>query len=182
VPGHGSDKCLEYLRNNKDGGQKNWSFAMALDEIIAFVNNEEECPLACLEVMGYGRKADANGISRVYNKLNGTWFDQKHAEHWMCKLYIQAKYTGPNYLKTKQPDASSPHCHPQRFRQEDCNEVGREKILLKQMMEETCEKYEHLATNGDKTERDLCSPPVIVIIPKENIVPFGPTLGTSCAI
>jgi hypothetical protein len=158
------------------------TFAEALDEIIKFVNNEKECPLSCLEVMGYGRKKDNSGTMRVYNKLNGTWFDPKHAEHWMCKLYVQAKYTGPSFLKTPKPRASAPHCHPQRFRQEDCNEVSPERILLKKMMEETVSKFEDNATKGTNRERDLCYPPKAVIIPKENITPFDQSHETSCTI
>ena len=50
------------------------------------------------------------------------------------------------------------------------------------MMVETVTKFEDTATNGDCKERDLCYPPKVVIIPKENMVPFGQSHETSCTV
>ena len=84
VPGHGSAKCLKYLKDKEEGDQKEWSFANALDEIIKFVNNEKECPLSCLEVMGYGRKE--------YESLQQTEWDLVRPK--TCRtLDVQAIYT-----------------------------------------------------------------------------------------
>jgi hypothetical protein len=120
VSAHGSKTCLVYLQNNGlynsyKGSDKDKNFHQALRDIINHMEDPVQVPDDCLAVAGYKRVADGIASYKVVSLVNGTRFDAKHAEHFMCKMYIQVKYTSSGYRKTLQPDASKTFCWPLKY-------------------------------------------------------------------
>ena len=152
VMGRGSESCMFFIQNdplnhkyNKskkgdDTGEVN-NFAAVLRDIIECVKDPNQVPDRCLLVAGYKRTPHG-----VVNLVNGALFDAKDAEHWMCKLYYQVKFTSPNYLCTAKPKAAKDYCWPQRFRQEDADNICIAQTDLKRLMELACATFLDIMT------------------------------------
>ena len=188
VMGYGSASCLIFFRNGdlyrkqmvkgwKKKGKKAHKndvaakaeedeandFADVLHDIIKYVNDPQLVPDKCLWVAGYKRTTSGD----VVNLVNGALFDAKDAEHWMCKLYYQVKFTAPNYLGSVKPMATKHYCWPQRFRQEDANDINQSQEALKKLMELACSTFLEVMHEGTFLEQWVLSLPDIVILQNE---------------
>ena len=108
--GSGAEQGFKMLRNkNNDEAPKDLEQALCL--IMKYMR--EVATKNDLEIMGYQRNGDDNIIQ---NKVNGRPFNATDAEHFLCKLWVVAKYTLPASTITRQPKATKPHCHPVNLR------------------------------------------------------------------
>lgn len=175
VLGFGSQECMKYFNNGgkykKDAhGHKQQMIVNALKDIVKYVQDPEKVPEQCLQIMGYTRPERVAGEGwRVINIINGTEFDCKHAEHFMCKVYTQVSKLYATHRISAQPMASKPYCHPQVFRQEECDEILPENTILKSWMEKTCSLLPKLVETGNSREKFMCTPPQIIVVPGELI-------------
>ena len=169
VSGYGSKSCLIYLQNGNLFNKKHSNnLADSLEAIIEHVNDPKEVPDECLAVGGYYRREDG----KVCDLMNGTLFDGKHAEHWMCKMYLHIKYTGSHYRKVYKPRAFATHCWPQKFRQADCDDITKSQRQLKKLMQTTVERFRRIMTGSDKTLQQMLEVPEIILLPNESIKAF----------
>ena len=168
--GYGSKQCHVYFQNNqlylnsKNGQkkQKKDPFALALADIIAFVCDEDKCSEGVLAVLGYERRE-----KRVVCSLNGRPFDATDAEHFMCKLYFQVKFTLNSYRKSFQPAASRVYCWPQKFHDSKL----KVNVELKQAMLKAVATFQRLSERHSGPEEFLLSLPDILVIPNEMVLP-----------
>jgi hypothetical protein len=101
--GSGSFQGYEMLRNSDHTAT---DFANVLSTIVRYFSQssrKEE-----LSILGYRR--DHHNL--IKNVVNGRTFNCTDAEHFLCKAWIIAKYTFPQYTASVQPLSSKPHCHP----------------------------------------------------------------------
>ena len=165
VPGYGSQTCLVYLQNaglfnKKEKKNERQNFADALTAIIDYMNDAVAVPDEVLVVLGYKRKD-----GQVVSLINGRTFDAKDAEHFMCKLYFQVKFTLANYRISSQPEASRTYCWPQKFHDTDLEE---NKLMWK-LMANAVNAFRKLRTSGTDLVKELLSMPSVVVLSNETI-------------
>lgn len=177
VSAQGSRTCLVFLQNNGlFNKKKNNNLADALDAIQDFVNDSEKVPDDFLKIMGYTRKEVPGhpGTYQVLNVINGTKFGAMHAEHLMCKLYVQTKYTSAGYRKSLKPSASKVYCWP--LLHFDKNLIENQRLTTH--MEDCCATFLELVTiNNEATKRLLTLPRVLVLM--DETIKFPPTAATA---
>lgn len=165
VGGYGAKEALKMLQNaglcnQKKNAKKN--FRDAMKKIVNHVHNV--VPEDNLDVMGLYKK---EGVVR--QKINGTKFGPRHAEHWMCKFYVQVKFTWSSYRKTLKPQAGSPHCWPRKWRKEDCVTIPQALRDFKKLMEETVRKFRQIMNGNDQALKYYLTVPPVLIVPGEVI-------------
>jgi hypothetical protein len=109
IAGNGGEHGFSMLKN---GGQAE-TLEEALDVVINYVY--EVAPKEYLEMLGY-KKRVFKGSTTVTNMVNGRPFNASDAEHFLCKVWLIAKYTTPHYCSSKQPVGTKPHCHPMKLK------------------------------------------------------------------
>ena len=113
VLGNGSKDGFSMIRTCT-GFDKQLAVETTLHSVIQFMN--EQVSEDDLSMMGYARNDHCHGS--VINKVNQRPFSATDAEHFLCKAWVIAKYTLPNYNTAKQPRSTKPHCHPVNLRGE----------------------------------------------------------------
>ena len=103
--GSGAYQGYKMIRNTVHG---KLDLTQALRLVIKSIH--ENISEQHLELMGFHRRDGEE--NRVSNKVNGRPFNATDAEHFLCKLWLVAKYTLPASTITKQAEATKPHCHP----------------------------------------------------------------------
>ena len=167
-PGYGSKKTLTFLENNglykpKKKKAKYESFGRALDAIVRNVN--KEIPDTCLDTVNLYRDEQ----SKVRLKINGVLFNARHAEHWMCKYYVQVKFTWSSYRKILQPQPAAPHCWPRKWRLADCQDVTSCLRELKEELSKTVEKFTAIMDGDDENAKKYLTYPDMLILLGEKI-------------
>ena len=109
--GSGAEQGYKMMRNVKETEAPS-NLKHALQLIVDYM--EKIASKRDLDLTGYYRTAGGGNVVR--NKMNGRPFNATDAEHFLCKLWVIAKYTLPAYRISRQPMATKPHCHPVNLR------------------------------------------------------------------
>ena len=114
ILGNGSDHGFYMIKNSDISNALN-TVEQVFQAVIGYVN--EEVNDLNLNMMGY-KRIQHRESTVVFNQVNGRPFSATDVEHFLCKAWLIAKYTLPNYSTAKQPRSTKPHCHPINLRGE----------------------------------------------------------------
>ena len=122
------------MMKNHTGTEAPCNLKQALQLIVDYM--EKKASKRDLDLTGY--YMNAGGDNLVRNKVNGRPFNATDAEHFLCKLWVIAKYTLPAYRISRQPMATKPHCHPVNLRCREYKADNLLKTIMSDILEEGC--------------------------------------------
>ena len=151
IDGWGSEQAFRMFQNKNKfvsmNKKKQYNFHAALKAVI---NEVKQLPDDILQVLTLYK--DSNGTIR--SLLNGVEFGPRHAEHYLCKSYVQVKQTWRPYRRTEKKAALKPFCWPRVWSAEDEKEITDVMKEVMGLFKNTVEKHNTIISekNGDLYE------------------------------